>query len=255
MTADLFDRWFEGLEARHLTALNFQEVRRAVQALSSLYVERRTRMDLRTPFDGAGKRAAFSWYFAPLHFLLVRETVRALGAADPPPSSILDLGCGTGIAGAAWASELPVGPRITGVDRNNWVVKEARSTYTAFGLTATVQVADVSTFVFPPGAAVIAAFCVNEVSGEARDRLQAQMLAAHERGVAVLVVEPIAKRLAVWWDEWATIWRACGGREDQWRFRVPLPERLALMDKAAGLDHRELTGRSLWFPARRGNSP
>jgi hypothetical protein len=26
-----------------------------------------------------------------------------------------------------------------------------------------------------------------------------------------------------------------------------LPEKLALMDKAAGLDHRELTGRSLWI--------
>jgi hypothetical protein len=26
-----------------------------------------------------------------------------------------------------------------------------------------------------------------------------------------------------------------------------LPEALAMMDKAAGLDHRELTGRSLWM--------
>jgi hypothetical protein len=44
-------------------------------------------------------------------------------------------------------------------------------------------------------------------------------------------------------------WRRIGGRADEWRFRVELPERLALMDRAAGLDHRELTGRSLWLPA------
>jgi hypothetical protein len=30
-----------------------------------------------------------------------------------------------------------------------------------------------------------------------------------------------------------------------------LPESLALMDKAAGLDHRELTGRSLWIPPKK----
>jgi len=62
------------------------------------------------------------------------------------------------------------------------------------------------------------------------------------------VIEPIARRLMSWWDEWARDWKKAGGREDEWRFAVELPERLALMDKAAGLDHRELTGRSLWLP-------
>jgi len=66
-------------------------------------------------------------------------------------------------------------------------------------------------------------------------------------GAPVLIVEPIARRLVSWWDNWAEEWKKCGGREDEWRFRVPLPERLALMDRAAGLDHRELTGRSLWL--------
>jgi hypothetical protein len=41
--------------------------------------------------------------------------------------------------------------------------------------------------------------------------------------------------------------RGVGGREDTWRFPVTLPEPLALLDRAAGLDHRELTGRSLWL--------
>ena len=59
------------------------EVRRAVQALSSLYVERRASIDSGAAFSSAGKRAAFAMYFAPLHFLLVRAIVRALAARVP----------------------------------------------------------------------------------------------------------------------------------------------------------------------------
>ena len=116
MMPDPLIRWLDALNARHFAALNFQEVRRSVQALSALYVERRTRLGQGSAFDGAGKRASFATYFAPLHFLLVREIVRALGAASPAVSDILDLGCGTGIAGAAWALELEPHPRITGID-------------------------------------------------------------------------------------------------------------------------------------------
>src|SRR5262245_32060426 len=101
-----FVHWFEALQRRHLANLNFSEVRRAVQALSSLYVERRERIDTGLAFSGAGKRAAFAMYFGPLHFLLVRQIVRALEARLPRNVSILDLGCGTGVAGAAWSLEL-----------------------------------------------------------------------------------------------------------------------------------------------------
>ena len=47
--------------------------------------------------------------------------------------------------------------------------------------------------------------------------------------------------------------RSAGGREDEWRRSLPLPERLRLLDKAAGLDHREIKARSLHLAgARRG---
>ncbi len=107
MTArrDAFPAFFEALEARHRADLSFPEIRRALQALSSLYVERRERMRSGAVFDGKGKRAAFALYYGPLHFLLVREIVRALGPARRSPRRILDLGCGTGTAGAAWALE------------------------------------------------------------------------------------------------------------------------------------------------------
>jgi hypothetical protein len=95
---------------------------------------------------------------------------------------------------------------------------------------------------------VIAAFTINELDLAARERFRRQFLKIARNGCPVLIIEPIARRLTSWWGEWASEWKSVGGREDDWRFRVTLPEQLALMDKAAGLDHRELTGRSLWLP-------
>src|SRR5262245_270767 len=122
---DPFLKWLDALDGRHRRELSFQEVRRGVQALSSLYVERRSRIGEGSAFEGAGKRAAFATFFSPLHFLLIREVVRALGGAPPGVSSLLDLGCGTGAAGAAWAAESEPPPRLLGVDRNTWAVQEA----------------------------------------------------------------------------------------------------------------------------------
>ena len=245
---DSFIRWLDALDARHRQALSFQEVRRSVQALSSLYVERRGRLAQGAALDGAGKRAAFATFFGPLHFLLVREIVRAVGAAARPFSSLLDLGCGTGVAGAAWASEMTPAPRVNGVDRNPWAAAEARWTYSAFALDGTGKTLDLNTFRLPGNTALVAAFIINELPDDVRERWRGAMLDSAKRGSPVLVIEPIAKKLSPWWDDWARDFIGAGGRSDEWRFNVVLPERLALMDKAAGLDHRELTGRSLWLP-------
>src|SRR6185503_5266186 len=195
MPMDRFSRWLEALEQRHMRALSFQEVRRSVQALSSLYVERRNRLNQGSALDGAGKRAAFALYFGPLHFLLVREIVQALGADRDPIPSLLDLGCGTGVAGAAWASS-----RVSGVDRNPWAATEARWTYGVFGLDGSAKAADINTFKPPDRSAIVAAFVVNELSDEARERWRDVFLRS---GSPVLIVEPIAKKLSPWWDDWA----------------------------------------------------
>src|SRR5712691_9684615 len=134
MRDDDFVHWFEALDKRHLRILNFSEIRRGVQALSSLYVSRRERLDRNSALDGAGKRAAFAVFFGPLHFLLVREIVRALDARVPRGTAILDLGCGTGVAGAAWALEAAPQTKLIGVDRNSWVLREAKWNYQHFGL-------------------------------------------------------------------------------------------------------------------------
>ena len=249
---DRFSAWFSALEARHRATLSFQEIRRALQALSSLYVERRERLAAGSVFDGAGKRAAFALYYGPLHFLLLREIVRCLGAAARPPVRLLDLGCGTGAAGAAWAMECPAPPLVAAVDQEGWAIAETRWTLARFGLRGRVQRANLSFTPLPaPPSGILAAFAINELDDAARQRLLPRFLEAHRNGSQVLIVEPLARRALPWWDDWANAFIAAAGRADEWRFPAELPETLALLDKAAGLDHRQLTGRSLWLAGAR----
>jgi SAM-dependent methyltransferase len=245
-SADRFAAYYEALERRHLADLTFPEVRRALQALSSVYVERRERMAGGAAFEGAGKRAAFALYYGPMHFLLVREIVRALGPATRVPRRILDLGCGTGTAGAAWALECEPRAAVEGVDRSGWAVAEARWTFARLGLDGRAARRDAATAPLPGArAGLLAAFTVNELPEETRRLLLSRLVEAARLGSAVLVVEPISRRVNPWWPEWAEAFRGARGREDEWRFRPELPARLALLGKAAGLDSRELAGRSL----------
>lgn len=242
------EAWYAALEARHLTTLTFTEVRRALQALSSLYVERRDRLGRGAALDGAGKRAAFSMFYGPLHFLVVREIVRALNAVDPPPRRIVDLGCGTGAAGAAWALSAGGRPAVSGVDGSGWAIGEAEWNLRTLGVTATLRRGNlVEAPLGAAGEGIVAAYAVNELDDDARAELLRRLLSAHSKGSRVLVVEPIARRPVPFWPAWADAFRAAGGRDDTWRFPAVFPERMKLLDKAAGLDHRELTARSLWI--------
>jgi SAM-dependent methyltransferase len=245
--------WYAALEARHLASLTFQEVRRALQALSSLYVERRERLVLGRALEGAGKRAAFALFYGPLHFLTVREIVAALRAAEPAPSRVLDLGCGTGCAGAAWALEAAKRPTVSGIDASGWAVGEAAWNLRTLGLTATVRRGNlVDAVLGSAGEAIVVAYAANELDDASREKLLFGLLAAHGKGSRVLVVEPIARRPFPFWPSWEQAFRGASGRADTWRFPAVLPERMKLLDKAAGLDHRELTARSLWLePAGR----
>jgi len=244
----VIDRWLSDLEARHLAGLTFPEVRRALESLSTDYVARRERVREGSALAGKGKRAAFALFYGPLHFLLVREIVRALGCASPAPGEIVDLGCGTGVAGAAWAIEAG-GARVRGVDRNGWALEEALRTWRTLGVAGRASRGDAATFPLPEsGGAAIAAFTLNEMDPDARERLIARLLDAAAHGVRVLVVEPIAKGPVPWWPGAERRFLAAGGRSDAWRFPVDLPDLQARLSKAAGLDHRLLTARSVYLP-------
>jgi hypothetical protein len=244
-----FEQWFGALERRQLTHLSFSEVRRGLTALSSLYVERRGRLATGAAMEGNGKRAAFALFYGPIHYLTTQGIIRGLAPASAAPQRILDLGCGTGVAGAAWAVEYEGRPEIIGVDQSGWAVAEARWTYATLNLRGHVRRGTLEK-IEPAGAndAVLAAFTVNELSSQTREHLLSGLLAAARRGSAILVVEPIARRGFPWWKEWMEAFHDLGGRMDEWRFPAKLPGTLQLLSKASGLDHRELKAKSLWIP-------
>ena len=247
-----FERWIERLEQRHLADRTFPEVRRALQALSSLYVERRGRLARGAALDGAGKRAAFALFYGPIHHRIVDHLVRELELARAPLATVHDHGCGTGVAGAAWAANAAPPARVRGTDLNPWAVAEAARTYADLGLDGSARRGRVERA--RPGAgrdqAVVAGWVVNELDDRSRDALRDGLLAAAERGTRVLIVEPIARRPVPWWDDWERAFARAGGRSDLWRLPADLPAIVARLDRAAGLSHRKLTARSLALGAK-----
>jgi hypothetical protein len=248
---DVTRGWLASLEARHFAELTPREVARALRALSSCYVERRAKLSEGGALATTGKRAAFALFYGPMHFFITRAIVRALAPSTLGLATIVDLGCGTGAAGAAWAIES--GARnIKGFDRHPWTIDEANAMYRQLGLIGRAERRDISR---PPtresplrgaGTGVVAAYAVNELSAEGRASLLADLSRAHDAGARVLVIEPIARRALPWWTAWRAAFERLGGRADEWRFPAELPPTQESLARAAGLDPRELTARSLF---------
>ena len=178
-----FQAFIDDLEKRHLADLRFSEVTRALRALSSAYVERReSALADHKALGGAGKRAAFAIYYGPLHFLLVQHIVKEI-AAGIPPGTVVDLGCGTGVAGAATALSTTPPSRVLGFDTHPWTLDEARFTYRAFGLHSDVRRAHAARVRFPGDTSiVVAAFVVNELNENDRTELLKNLIGNPEPG-------------------------------------------------------------------------
>ena len=244
---DLTNAWLADLERRHLADLTLSEVARALRALSSCYVERRSKLAEGGALGTRGKRAAFALFYGPVHFVVTREIVRSL--SPPPMTAILDLGCGTGAAGVAWASTARIST-IRGLDRNSWAVDEANAAYRLFRLSGRAVRRDLARLEpaairAGAGTAILAAYSVNELDAPARARILDNLLTAHAAGAAVVVIEPIARRTTPWWNQWAPAFLDAGGRADEWRFDATLPPTQQKLAAAAGLNPSELTARSL----------
>ncbi len=241
-----FTEWLAAAEARYLANLTRAELGRALRALSSCYVERRGRLAEGAALATAGKRAAFALFYGPLHYLLVHAIASRLQpAADAPPrGAIVDLGCGTGAAGAAWAGVH--GGRVAGFDVNPWAVREAGWTYHQLRVDGSASRAPAARVRLAPAPKIVlAAYLVNELPPEERAALRERLLATAAAGSQVLVVEPIARGVTPWWSEWQRTFESAGGRADEWRIPIDLPPLLRDLDRSAGLDHRELTARTL----------
>jgi predicted RNA methylase len=238
------DRFVQQLEERHLADLRFSEVTRALRALSSAYVERRdSALADHKALDGAGKRAAFALYYGPLHFLLVQHIVKELGLSFAA-GTVVDLGCGSGVAGAAIATSASPPLRVLGFDTHPWALEEARFTYKAFGLHADVRRAHAARTRFPSDTSVIvAAFVVNELTDRDRAALLDNIKQSRK---PTLIIEPISQRVSPWWNEWAAEFERLGGRADLWKARIDVPPFVKRLAKAAGLRPEMLTARSVF---------
>jgi hypothetical protein len=246
MRADV-DAWIAALQTRHRGAFTNREFLKAVRALSARYVERRHELPDRSPLDSAAKRAAFAAFYGPLHFLTVARITAALGAGAEGIRSIADLGCGTGVASAAWAISGPASANIAGTDAHAWAVDEAEWTWRTLGLDGRARRGDMLRARWDDAGAVVLGWSANELDRESRATLLPRLLDAATRGARVLVVEPIGRRVTPWWPDWSAAFTARGGRDDDWRFADALPPMLAELNDAAGFRREELTARSLYL--------
>jgi hypothetical protein len=246
------------LEQRHLANLTRPEFTKAVRALSVRYVERRGQLPTRSPLDSAGKRAAFGLFYAPLHMLTADAAVAAV-AADSRPTHIIDLGCGTGVCSAAWALRVPdPHPTIDGFDLHPWALEEARWNWRTLGLRGRAVKLDAVSALERvvagrgglTGTGIIAGWAVNELDTTARARLLVSVSAAITRGASFLMLEPLARGVAPWWDDWTRALAPHGVVEGDYKFDVDLPARLAEFSDGAGFNNRTLSARVMWVASR-----
>lgn len=255
---DRFEHWVDATFERWQRDLTHQEIARALKALTRDYVQRRRRLRGKA-LSGRGKQAAFALYYGIRHYVIVRETLNALGDCTrkglyPPseargrPRAIIDLGCGTGVAGAAWAVHCGGEPLVAGVELDPEVMRECAFTYKDLKLRGGAIRCHLSKYRWPkPPVGVIAAFTVNELEGPDRERLWNQLEKQVKGGSRVLILEPLATRITPWWREWAEQMAKLGGRADEWHFDVKLPEKVHLLGKSAGLRPERLGARTLWL--------
>ncbi len=246
-TREAFDRWLDTTLARHMPPLNFTEIRKGVQALSTLYVHDRPegRIGARS-IEGMGKRAALATYYAALHFITAHHALTMIGPDTVRPvRRILDLGCGTGATGAALALLLPEAPSIVGLDRSGWALDEARETWAAFGLSGRAIRGELPLAAPRAGQGDLVAFgwSLGELPEQDRGASFRYITASLRRGAVLFVLEPLAGRISPWWNEWAELLADEGIGAELIRVVIQRPLFVADMDKAAGLDHQIIGAR------------
>ena len=250
-----FDGWQQDALERLSAALTFPEIRKGAQAISSLYLERRATRGFERALTGAGKRAAFACYYAPLHFLAAHHALAGIRAATPgwpdETARVIDLGCGTGAVGAAVGFALGGALPLRAMDRSGWALGEARHTLRAFGLVGhTVRGAlPAGLPAARRGDLLTLGWVLNELPEKQRDACLTRLEALTRDGVQVLILEPLAGPVVPWWDACRDQLAGVGMREQTLRQRIILPGFVAKLDRATGLDHRELGARVLYGPA------
>ena len=258
ISQDPFEKWFQDKQAAILRQMTFKELRKGVQAVSSLYVERRNKLSKTSRIcDGIAKRAAFGFYYGTLHFLVVRKIVEALPMLKKPARSVLDLGCGTGMAGVAFCAGMTtekIYRQVIGIDQSADYLREAQHNYRvfekAYQFRGSVKKSNIEKAPLPEsGDTILISFCVNELTPTRQNEMCQELLKKAHQNKTVLIVEPLAERLTPFWTSWKDAFLKVGGRCDTWRFQRNnyVPDFLQELSLAAGLGDEELLAKSLFL--------
>jgi hypothetical protein len=144
------------------------------------------------------------------------------------------------------------------VDLHPWVLPEAQWNWRLLGLSGIarrgdlVDVAEQLAMKRPAGApsdatTVLLGWSVNELEAASRARLLTAFTRLATRGTRIVVIEPIARGISPWWEDWVAAFGRLDGpsRADDWKFDVPLPPALDRMNDAAGFSTRALSARTI----------
>jgi SAM-dependent methyltransferase len=182
----------------------------------------------------SGRRSLF---YGATHFLAALALVREfeMGFAGERRCTVLDLGCGTGAAGAAWALSSP-GATVVGADRSSFALHEARWTYRTLRIPGETKRSIAEALDLPrrPEGVVIA-WTLNELDDARRDLIAERLLPWVGKGTRLLVIEPVSKRVAPWWDGWASRFPKDRCSVAEKKLRLDLPPKIALLARSAGL--------------------
>jgi SAM-dependent methyltransferase len=242
-----FQAWIAAAAGRE--PLRFPEIRKGVQALSARYVEGRKAGGVGAgAFGGAGLRAAFASFYAPLHFLTTFAVASTLPVSFRTGlARVVDLGAGTGAVGAALALAAG-GAEVLALDRSAWALGEARHTFAAFAVSGRTRRVELPAGVprLSTSDLVAAGWLLNEGGPALRARLGGVFARALREGARVLVLEPLARGVSPWWDDFAAELAPAGAASALMKWTIERPDWIARLDAAAGLDHREIGARVLW---------
>jgi hypothetical protein len=155
---------------------------------------------------------------------------------------IWDLGCGSGACGAALALQSREA-RIIGVDMSGWALDEARWTWRTLRIDGRAVRHDVGAWAEGGRPqAVVLGWCLNELGAADRQRLRSRCAEWTAQGSRLLVVEPVSRRVAPWWEEWCDALRASAPPtlvvtgEKRVAIGAALPPRTRLLARGAGLN-------------------
>ena len=246
VVADPFPAFFAALEARQRAELTFQEIRRALQALSSLYVERRERLSGRRSTGPASVPPSRSTTGRCTSCSCARSCARSgRAAARLGASSIWAAALGRPAPRGRSGARRPHGrrDRQQRLGRRRGALDAAAARSARQGQPRRRGVGGAA----GPAARHPRRVHRQRAAGRRARALLPRLLDAAEAGSPVLIVEPIARRMSPWWPEWAGPSAQAGGREDEWRCRPPCRRR-SRCSQGGRARRAQLTGRSLSLP-------